>query len=241
MTDAQAVASATLGLQGPQVAVAMTSVAGSSDPPPGVPDPKAFRQAWRALDPLRRERLTQLVTRGRPAQDPSDASLAAGLARRTKRHYAWLLFIAPVVIVAFTLGFAALVNRFSDPMAHISLVWALAGGVVVAVFVEVVGLLSWIRARRAERINTRLAQEQAPDQPLPPLLRRFEPGLEGVEQAFDLETRRRGEWHCPRCGRRIPNGKAPPTTAIGGHWLQPPEGELVAACEQDHRIRMRRR
>ncbi len=220
----------------------MTSVAGSSDPPPGVPDPKGFRQAWRALDPLRRERLTQLVTRGRPAQDPSDASLAAGLARRAKRHYAWLLFIAPVVIVAFTLGFVALVRRFPDPMAHLSPLWPLTGGVVVAVFVEVVVLLSWIRVRRAESISTRLARgEHAPGQSLPPLLRRLEPGLERVEQALDSETRRRGEWHCPRCGRRIPNEKAPPTTAIGGHWLQPPEGELVAACEQDHRIRTRRR
>lgn len=210
------------GSRSPQMAIAMTSVAESPDHPPGVLNPKGFRRAWRALDPPRRERLSRLVRRGQPAQNPSDAFLAVGLARRQKCLYAGLLFIAPLLSIGMMLGLAALSNRSPDPAAHIPLGWSLVVAVPVALLVEAVGLLAWIRVRRAEIVNACIAQgKPAPNQPLAPPLRRLEQALVRFEQAFDSETRRRGQWHCPRCGRRIPDEKAPPTTAIGGRGLQP--------------------
>ncbi|MDP8928450.1 MAG: hypothetical protein M3O70_07705, partial [Actinomycetota bacterium] len=199
----------------------------------GVPDRRDFRRAWRELDPARRERLTQLVQRGHAAQDPSEACLAAGLARRSKRHHAALLFMAPPLIVGGMLGFSALVNAYSDPTARIPLGWSLVIALPVVLAMEAGVMLAWVR--RAEITNTHMGQGRpAPDTPLARPLRRLEQALVQVQQAFESETRRRGQWHCPYCGRRIPNEKAPPTTAIGGHWLRPPEEELVSACEQDH-------
>lgn len=142
--------------------------------------------------------------------------------RGTLPLYAGLLFIAPLLSIGMMLGLAALSNRSPDPAAHIPLGWSLVVAVPVALLVEAVGLLAWIRVRRAEIVNACIAQgKPAPNQPLAPPLRRLEQALVRFEQAFDSETRRRGQWHCPRCGRRIPDEKAPPTTAIGGRGLQP--------------------
>ncbi len=208
----------------------------------GVPEPRRFRRLWRGLDPLRRERLTQVVARGDAAQNPSDASLAVGLARREKRHSAVLFFVVPPLTIVVMLGFATLVNRSSNPAARVPLSWSVVFLLSFLLFFEAAILVRWIRVRRAEIVNTRVAAgKSAPDEPLAWPLRRLEQALVRLEQAFESETRRRGQWHCPRCGRPIPQEKAPPTTAIGGHWLQPPDEELMAACEQDHQIRPRRR
>ncbi len=208
----------------------------------GVPDPRRFRRLWRTLDLPRRGRLTELAAGGRPAEDPLDASLVAGLARRMRRQFAGLLFIVPPLTVGLMLGLIALVNRSAHPAAHIPLGWPMVLVVILVLFVEAVFLAAWIRARRVEIVNTPIAQgKPAPDEPLTPILSRLERGLSRFEQLPRAETRRRGHWHCPRCGRLIPKERAPPTTAIGGHWLQPPEEELLAACKQGHQIRPRRR
>lgn len=159
----------------------------SPDNSSGVFNPGRFRRAWRGLDPARRERLTQIVARGHPAQNPSDASLAAGIARRMKRRYAGLLFIVPPVIAGMMLGFAALSNRSPDPATHMPLGWSVAFMVLFVLPFEAMIFLAWIRARRAETVNSRIAQgNPAPDEPLAPLLRRLEQALVRVEQGFRI-------------------------------------------------------